>query len=87
VDLNVVVAIVVSLGSAALVIWRGGVQVGRIEAALTRLIGIEARLEKVDSLELSVAVLNEQNRAQKSQHNELKQEVALMRSRLPSTHG
>ena len=83
-DPNVIVSIVVCLGSAAAVVWRGGVQAGRVEAAVSRLVGLESKLSELDEIRVQQAVLVEQNRTRKSEHKELRATVEQMRSRLPS---
>ena len=53
-----VCAILTCLGCSAMVLFRGGALVGRVEVTLTRLAGIEAKLEAIPNLESKIDVLS-----------------------------
>jgi len=80
-------AILTCLGATVLVIWHGGRQVGRVEAAIARLVGIEAKVETIPELAVKVDLVQEIASRMRSDHNELAQQVAHMRGRLDSQHG
>ena len=97
-DLNVLIAIVTALGSVALVLWHGGRQVGRVESAITRLLGIETVTKETASTvqkhEVKLGILENSFSALRSDHRELKSKVdstkedtAAIRGKLESFHG
>jgi len=97
IDPNVIVAILTSLGAGALsvglVLFHGGRQAGKVEAAVNRLTGIETKLGKVDELAVSVGTLQNAFTSLRSDHKELKVKIdrviegtAEIRGKLASTH-
>ena len=78
-DPNVVLAVSASLtstvASALLVVFYGGRQVGRIEAAVSRLLKIEARLGKVDEIETKIGTVEAFYRRLHSDHQDLKRRI------------
>lgn len=90
---DLLIALGTSVCSVALVLFAGGRQVGRVEAAITRLSGIEAKLEKVPIIEAKLGTLEDTYRLLRSDHKELRRQVfgeavetAEMRGRLESKH-
>jgi hypothetical protein len=70
------------LGSAAAVIFTGGKQIGRVEAAIGRLVGIEAKLAKVDEHNGLIWTIGEVVRNMRSDHRELRGRVDNIDSKL-----
>lgn len=81
---EVVVAIITSIVSVALVVWNGGRQAGRVQAAIDRLKGIEEKLDKVPELTVKVGTLEQLYERGRSDHKELRATVDRMRERFPS---
>ena len=50
------IAVITAAGSTGLIIWHGGRQVGKVDAAISRLAGIEQKLEKIPLLEAKVEI-------------------------------
>ena len=80
-DLNVILAIVVAIGSAVMVVWRGGIQVGKVEAIIQRLEGFETRLHKLNELDTKVETMTRTIEHVRSDHRELKAQVEKIDSR------
>jgi hypothetical protein len=80
-DFNVVIAILTSLGAVALVIWRGGIQVGKVEAIIQRLEGFETRLHILNELDTKVATLERSFEHYRSDHRELKGRIDTIENR------
>lgn len=93
-------AILTCLGCTAVVLYRGGALVGRVETTLTRLVGIEAKLEaipnletKLDVLGVKVGVVEAMAERMRSDHKDLavrvtmaERDTAHMRGRVESQH-
>lgn len=92
-DFNVGLALLTAAGSVVVVLWQGGRQVGKIEAAVGRLSKLEEALHEVPLLRTDVEILknlyerqhsdfrNLQNRFEKTQEEQIE-----IRVRLASQH-
>jgi hypothetical protein len=92
-ELNVVIALLTCFGTGCMVLFHGGRQVGRVEAAVSRLSGIEKSLEKIGELVTRVGVLEGAYERLRSDHKDLRHKVddttkdtATMRGRYESHH-
>ena len=81
-----IAAIVACIFTGAVVLWRGGSLVGRVEATLERLLHIERHVEKVPELVVKVGTLEHVTGRLVSDHRELAADVNQMRGRLDSQH-
>jgi hypothetical protein len=86
-------AAVASIVSAFLVIFHGGRQVGKVEAAISRLVGIEAKVDIIPELEVRIGQQEEVTLRLRSDHKDLAVRVdrvvegtAEMRGRFQSQH-
>ena len=82
-----------SFGSVLLVLFNGGRQVGRVEAAISRLTGIEESLKRVADHEVKLGILQETVNRTRSDFKDLRnrlleniEEGAEMRGKLESRH-
>lgn len=83
---TVVISIVTPLASAALIIWRGGVQVGRVESAIKRLSEIESKLIVVDELKVKVTTLEYAQTRFQSDFRQLERRVEKVSDRMRGEH-
>jgi hypothetical protein len=74
-DINVVLAIITAIGAAIMVIWRGGIQVGKVEAIIGRLEGFETRLHVLNELDTKVSTIERSIDHIRSDHKELRTRV------------
>lgn len=86
--------------TVATLLFVGGKQVGRVEAAIGRLVGIEVKLAKVDEHSGQIGTVTDTVLRMRSDHKELREDVrglevkvdrqtetlAMIRGRLASTH-
>jgi hypothetical protein len=87
------VGAVTACGTAAMVLFHGGRQVGRVEAAISRLTGIEEKLKKVIDHDVDIGILKDSYERMRSDHKRLAakvegtaEETAEMRGRFESVH-
>lgn len=87
------IAVLTAIGSTALVLFHGGRQVGRVEAAIGRLTGIEEKLRKVVDHEIKIEVIEKLYERMRSDFKDLKRrvegtadETAEMRGQFKSHH-
>lgn len=83
-SIEVVVALITCVVSVGLVLFNGGRQAGRVEAAIKRLESIEKNLEAVPELKVKVGVTEEAILRMRSDHRELAATVDRIRDRFPS---
>ena len=94
IDVNVAIASLTTVGSAVMIIFYGGRQVGKVEAAVARLGGIEAKVEKIPLLSTKIEILENMYtnthsdiRSLKTKVEILSEKSAEMRGKLASQHG
>ena len=81
-----VAAIVGCMITAAVMLYRGGALVGRVEASIERLLHLEKHVEKVPELVTKVGTLEQVTARNVSDVRELSETVHVMRGRLESQH-
>ena len=87
------IAVITAAGSTGLIIWHGGRQVGKVDAAISRLAGIEQKLEKIPLLEAKVEINENLITRMRSDHKTLAarvdnqiEQTAEIRGKLESVH-